>query len=72
MLKIEHNHETPGKRKVLEPLNTVVELASDNLLGSSSKKLKSAAQGTVSMAVDESVLLDQNLSVISKDQEFSS
>nr|XP_027118503.1 histone-lysine N-methyltransferase EZA1-like isoform X1 [Coffea arabica] len=71
MLKIEHNHETPGKRKVLEPLNTVVELASDNLLGSSSKKLKSAAQGTVSMAVDESVLLDQNLSVISKDQEFS-
>lgn len=70
MFKTEHGHETPGKRKVLEPLNTMVEPVSDSLLGSSSKKMKSAAQGAVSMASEDAVLLDWSLTAISKDQEF--
>jgi hypothetical protein len=69
-LIVEHNHETTGKRRALEPLNATLEnskVVSDYFQGSLNKKLKSSDPDEVALVMESSLLLDHSFTTTSTD-----
>lgn len=69
----DHNNESTGKRRALEPLNAILEnsnVAFDNFQESLNKKLKSSDPNGLPMDMEGSVRLDHSFTASSMDLEL--